>query len=154
MSLGSRWIANLVWEWPARRLNLLQHAHLLESSGQAIGRASAAAPDGDFNRRLLSHIVGIERWAQRRVRVALGAPLLMDEYNGYRPPRETGWAELQQQFQTTRQASVQLARDLATAGAPLDMTILHNSYGPLTPRAWLRYMTVHANLESKKLRRS
>ncbi len=152
MSFFSHLIVHLVWERPARRLGLPQYAHLLETSGQAIAKASASTPDTAYNRRVLSHIVGIERWAQRRLRVALGEPLLMDEYNGYRPPRETSWEELQRQFQTTRQASVELALDLATAGVSLETAIPHNQYGPLTPRAWLRYMTVHANLESKKLR--
>ena len=30
-------------------------------------------------------------------------------------------------------------------------TVRHNDYGPLTVRGWLRYLDIHASMESKKI---
>jgi hypothetical protein len=76
----------------------------------------------------------------------------MDEYDGYRPARAAGWAELQDVFHSTRQQTVALARQLGPA-VEADVHVPHNQFGPLTVRSWLRYLDIHANMEAKKLRR-
>ena len=53
---------------------------------------------------------------------------------------------------STRAASVDLARRLHPRPPSDDLTIAHNSLGPLTAKAWLRYLIHHADLESRKLR--
>jgi hypothetical protein len=145
-------ITNRFLEQPFRRLTAEQMAERLELNGRTLERTFAAAKDSEHNRRLLSHITGIERWGQNRLQVALGAPLTMDEYDGYRPPREAGWAELQDAFRSTRQQTAALARQLGPA-VEAGVRVPHNQFGPLTLRSWLRYLDIHANMEAKKLRR-
>lgn len=141
----------LFLEWPSRRKTLAQMAHTLAQSGNALSQQFDKLRDQERNRRVLSHIIGIERWGQSRLRVALGEAFVRDEYNGYRPARETDWVTLKQQFGETRAITVSLAHDLAKAGVT-SRKVLHNLYGELTPRGWLRYLNIHANMESKKMR--
>lgn len=145
-------ITNRFLERPFRNLSAAQMAQRLELDGRTLERTFAAANDNEHNRKLLSHITGIERWGQSRLRVALGEPLVMDEYDGYRPPREASWAELQDAFYSTRQQSVALAGQLDQAVAN-GVRVPHNQFGPLTVRSWLRYLDIHASMEAKKLRR-
>lgn len=144
-------ITNRFLEHPFRNLTAEQMAERLELDGRTMERTFAAAKDGEANRKLLSHITGIERWGQSRLRVALGAALTMDEYDGYRPPREADWIALQDAFHSTRQETVALARQL---GQPIAAGVKtpHNQFGPLTARSWLRYLDIHANMEAKKLK--
>jgi len=145
-------IANRFLEQPFKGLTAEQMAERLELAGRTLERTFAAATDNPDNRKLLSHITGIERWGQSRLQAALGAPLLMDEYDGYRPPREAGWAELQAAFHSTRQQTVAQARQLGQA-VSAGVKLPHNQFGPLTVRSWLRYLDIHASMEAKKLRR-
>ncbi|HSN75881.1 MAG TPA: hypothetical protein VL334_12465 [Anaerolineae bacterium] len=143
-------ITNRFLERPFRNLSAEQMAERLELDGRTLERTFAAAKDSDHNRTLLSHISGIESWGQSRLQVALGAPLLMDEYDGYRPAREASWIELEDAFRNTRQQTVALARQLGPA-VEAGVYVPHNQFGPLTVRSWLRYLDMHATLEAKKL---
>ncbi|MFZ2357822.1 MAG: hypothetical protein WA040_00620 [Anaerolineae bacterium] len=105
-------ITNRFLERPFRNLSAAQIAQRLELDGRTLERTFAAAKDNEHNRKLLNHIIGIERWGQSRLRVALGEPLAMDEYDGYRPPRKASWSELQNAFRSARQQSVALADQL------------------------------------------
>lgn len=136
---------------PFNGLSAEEIARRLEQSGRTLERTFAAAKDSPHNRALLSHITGIERWGQSRLQVALGAPLVRDEYNGYRPPRDADWTALQAAFAATRTKTVAITQQL---GAALDqpIAVLHNQFGPLRLRSWLRYLDMHANIEAKKLR--
>lgn len=145
-------ITNRFLEQPFRSLTAEQMAERLDLNGRTLERTFAGAKDSEHNRKLLSHISGIERWGQSRLQAALGAPLTMDEYDGYRPPREAGWVELQAAFQSTRQQTVALARQLGQA-VQAGVKVPHNQFGPLTVRSWLRYLDMHATMEAKKLRR-
>jgi len=145
-------ITNRFLERPFRNLSAAQIAQRLELDGRTLERTFAAAKDNEHNRKLLNHIIGIERWGQSRLRVALGEPLAMDEYDGYRPPREASWSELQNAFHGTRQQSMALAGQLDQAVAN-GVKPSHNQFGPLTVRSWLRYLDIHASMEAKKLRR-
>jgi hypothetical protein len=144
-------ITNRFLERPFRNLSAEQMAERLELNGRTLERTFAAASDSEHNRRLLSHITGIERWGQSRLRVALGEPLAMDEYDGYRPAAEASWAEVQDAFHDTRQHTVALARQLGPA-VDAGVHVPHNQFGPLTVRSWLRYLDIHANMEAKKLK--
>ncbi len=145
-------IVNRFLEQPFKRLHVEEIAQRLELDGHKLARTFAAAKDSPGNRNLLSHITGIERWGQSRLQVALGAPLTMDEYDGYRPPHEASWAELQTALRDTRQQTVSLARQLGPAIAA-GVQVPHNQFGPLTVRSWLRYLDMHANMEAKKLKK-
>ena len=147
-----RFILSLMVDRPALKIGLANFPAYLEESGKQVLSRAEAATDTPQNTRQLNHIVGIERWGQSRLRVALGEPLQMDEYNGYRPPRERTLAELKTDFQATRQETVALARQLAEADIPADLTIPHNQHGDFYVHSWLYYLHMHANLESRRLK--
>lgn len=150
MSLRSTFV-NLLLGRAFKGMDADAIARRLELSGRTLERTFAAAQESPHNRALLSHITGIERWGQSRLRVALGAPLVRDEYDSYRPPREADWTALQSAFAATRTETVAITRQL---GAALDqpIAVLHNQFGPLRLRTWLRYLDMHASMEAKKLR--
>ena len=125
-------------------------AHL-EASGHKVATRFNGAPDLPRNRSAIRHIVGIERWGQNRLRVALGQPLVIDEMDGYVPSESTGWEELKAGFVATRQETVQLAREVIKAGA-LDKTVQHNQFGDITVRGWLNYLRAHASREGLRVR--
>lgn len=130
---------------------MAQMAQTLAHSGKALSQQFEKLSNNDRNRQVLNHIIGIERWGQSRLRVALGEALVRDEYNGYRPARETDWVTLKQQFTETRAATVALVQDLDKAGV-VSRKVWHNRYGEITVKGWLRYLNIHANMESKKMR--
>jgi hypothetical protein len=142
--------AQIALERPRRSLD--QHALRLEQSGQTITTTLKAVPGNERNRRLLSHVIGIERWGQSRLRTALGEPLAMDEYNSYRPPRERTWAELQGDFIQVRLETLALVRQLEASPPVDEFKVPHNQYGPLSIGGWLRYIDMHANGEVQKMR--
>jgi len=142
---------NLAFNLTAGGKSPAQWAQRLADNGRKLETTFAATPQTEFNARVLNHIIGIERWGQRRLRVALGEPFVRDEYNGYRPAREASWDELKRDFVTTRADTVRIARELEQAKAG-DKRILHNAYGNLTVRGWLRYLDIHSSFEAKKMR--
>ena len=144
-------VSGLLLERPFKNKDMAEIAQELDLAGGRLKRTFAAAKDNPDNRRLLSHIVGMERWGQSRLRVALGEPLTMDEYDGYRPPRESTWPALQDAFSETRQQTVAVVQQLGKANVA-DVKVPHNQFGPLSVRSWLRYLEMHANLEAKKLK--
>jgi hypothetical protein len=137
-------------ERPKRSLGQL--AARLQASGDAIDARLRALPDSARNRQVLSHVIGIERWGQSRLKTALGAPLLMDEYNSYRPQHDCEWADLKSAFHTTRQETLGLTRQIEAAPPPVDFKAPHNQFGPLSVAGWLRYLEMHANGEIKKMK--
>lgn len=142
-----------VLERPAARLSFADFAQGLERGGLALARRAARAADTDANRAVLTHIIGIERWGQNRLRVALGQrPPLHDEHHPYKPGAGTTLRELQDLLSQTRAQTVDLARQLHDTPPVEGTTVEHNGLGPLTPGAWLRYLTGHADLESRRLR--
>jgi hypothetical protein len=145
-------VVNLLLERPTRNQSFDQLAVELEAGGREISTRMAATGDSDKNRRVFSHIIGIERWAQSRLRVPLGDPFKEEEYNGYRPAREMPWRELQEAFSTTRQETLALVQTLRDADVPVTTKVAHNDFGPVSVRGWLRYMNFHANRESKTIK--
>ncbi len=123
----------------------------LASSGDKIRVALDTRPDNDHNRRILSHLIGIERWGRRRILVALGEPLIDDEYNGYRPRPDRSWEELKETFVQTRRDTVNVAHQLAQANP--EIRIPHNQFGELSLLDWLAYLRLHADIELQKMRR-
>lgn len=144
-------VGRLVFDKPARKLTLAEIAEKLESSGRTLEQRFAAASDTYANYECLAHIIGIERWGQRRLQVALGEPPLMDEYDAYRPSIALFWDDLRTAFSTTRQRTVELTRELEEAGVDDTTAVRHNELGIMTIHGWLRYLDMHANLESKKI---
>ena len=144
--------AKLVLERPANSRGLKEFEEMFVQSGQALISKYAAAEDDDHTRRVISHVIGIERWGQRRLQVALGDPFVKDEYDIYRPPRDSTLESLQVAFDNTRATTIDLIRQMQEALVDLTMQIEHNHYGPLTVRGWLQYLHVHSTFESERLK--
>lgn len=52
----------------------------------------------------------------------------------------------------TRKRTVALAEALDDNQVDQFTLVKHNQYGPLTLGAWLRYLDMHANLETKRIK--
>lgn len=113
-----------------------------------------AVKDSPGNREALNHWVGIERWSLSRIRVAQGAPFVLDSYRGYRLPDTATLAELQQAFRDTRAETLALARQLLASGADPTVTIKHNDFGDLNVIEWFVYLNDHSRRERIRLRAS
>ena len=145
-------VTGLLLERPIGDKSYADMAQQLEEAGQSIEARLSGKEYTEFNHRVLTHIIGIERWGQSRLGVFLGNPFVQDEYNGYRPARDVPWEELVGQFSVTRSVTISLARALDDALIAPDKTVLHNQLGPLSARAWLRYLQTHASREILQVR--
>ncbi len=141
-----------VAEWQARGRSGEAFAADLERSGRDVTTRFRGANDTPGNREAVNHITGIERWGQRRLRVALGEPPVMDSYRGYRLPEGTDVAALAQAFADTRQETVKLALELGRADPGLSRRVRHNDLGDLSVGGWLAYLEAHARRESLRVR--
>lgn len=100
----------LFFERPAAKLTLDGLAARLGAGGEEVARRAAAAGDSPANRDRLAHIVGIERWGQRRLRTLLGEPLVQDEHDGYRPGADLAWDDLRAAFRRGARADPRARR--------------------------------------------
>lgn len=123
-----------------------------QADGQKVAAQVTNKPDTLKNRQQLRHIIGIERWGQSRLRTFLGGPVLSDEYDGYQPAETLDLAALSREFSATRAATVALAQELQQRGVAAKGRVEHNSMGPLSVAAWLRYLTMHASLEATRVK--
>lgn len=139
-------VLNLVAE--QRDMALLTEG--LRQSAEKIYHKVKAAEPNSHNHQIFTHIIGIERWGQNRLKVALGEPLVMDEYNGYRPARERAWDALIDDFVKTRQETIAIAKQIARTSSP--PLIPHNTLGDLSVEAWLMYLQLHADGELYKFK--
>jgi hypothetical protein len=104
-----------------------------------------------FNRERSAHVIGIERWAAHRLRVLLGEPLVIDEYDGYAPSKELSMEELAGEFLQTRAETKALVRELQQRGIPITQTVKHNEVGDLSAGGWLFYIENHTGRETSFL---
>ncbi len=130
-----------------RQRSLDEAARDLEAAGARIDAHLVGKPDTHANREAIAHCVGIERWGQRRLRVALGEPLVLDAYHGHRPELTDGVEALSAAMTETRATTVALARELAAAGVDPATTVRHNDLGDLSLAGWLAYLEQHASRE-------
>ncbi len=146
-----RWGAHLVFERPVRKLSMGVLITELNQSAKDLTSHLDNCPDTPNNRRKLSHMVGIERWGQRRLRVSLGEPFLTEEYDHYCPSIERTWEELISEWVATRNATIALASNMVKINVSPECKIEHNQYGFLSIKAWLRYLDVHSISEGKRI---
>lgn len=123
-----------------------------EQDGQTITTYLADKADTPQNRQQLRHIIGIERWGQRRLQTMLGEPPIQDEYDGYQPAETLDMAALCTAFSTTRAETLALARAIEQKGVAETAKANHNGMGDVSLKIWLRYLTTHANFESKRIK--
>lgn len=138
-------------ERQARGKSYTDFQRALEKTGTTVLERFHASTDTPAHRQAGRHITGIEAWSQSRLRVALGAALQMDEYDGYAPDETHNMAALADTFARVRAGTVQLAIELESAGVPLTRTVPHNDLGDLSIAGWLSYIIAHAGRESRRL---
>jgi hypothetical protein len=147
----ARLFAHLLLERPAARLGVDALVERLEASRDPLVAGAEAGEDAAA-RTQLRHVVAIERWGQNRLRVALGdVAFERDASRGYAPPEDEPLARLVERFDAVRAETVALGRRIAAADAGAT-PVEHNSLGPISARAWLRYLQVHAELEIKRVK--
>ncbi|MFC4452850.1 DinB family protein [Deinococcus sonorensis] len=141
-------------ERPAASRSHAELRQALERSGPQLTARVTRAGDSDHNRRVLRHIIGIERWGTSRLEHLIsGSPLLeLDSHRSYLPEEDSSWDALLQAFSTTRARTIDAARRLEQRPPAPGTTLPHNGLGDLSEKGWLRYLTLHADLESRKVR--
>lgn len=140
-------------EWPARWASYSGLRQGLEASREHILARIGESTIDYSNLEQLRHIIGIEKWGQRRLRVALGEPLLRDNHRDHIPffLGQSGWVQLITEFKATREETILLLGVLEKARVD-SVRIPHNNLGSLSVKGWLRYLLLHAEFESRKLR--
>lgn len=144
--------SNVAVKRPARKLTLEELATKLEESGKDLESRYGAALDTPANREKVRHVIGIERWGQRRLEAFLGKESVDDQYDSYQPSASASWRDLKLAFANTRRKTVELARQIDKAKVADERTVAHNDQGPLTAREWLYYLRLHANFESRRVK--
>ena len=152
MSPIREFAAELILRRPARRRSLPQQLSALAKAGEKLQIRMARAAATDANRAALRHIIGIERWGQRRLRTILGEPPVTDEYDGYQPAADLGWSALREAMTATRRETIALGLQIEERQIGDTITAKHNALGEMTTREWLRYLAIHAYTESFRLR--
>ncbi|MGB1249862.1 MAG: DinB family protein [Candidatus Promineifilaceae bacterium] len=153
MSFITRIVTNLLLERPARKKDYAAFVKIYETKGRAIQDKLGGAQDNEKNNKTLSHIIGIERWGQSRLRVAMGDPFIDEEYDvRHRPARDTSWSDLKSQFAETRAGSVALIREFSAENIPASTKIAHNQFGEVSIGAWLQYLQFHASTEARGIK--
>lgn len=147
----ARYFAHRLLERPAARIGVDGLVERLDADRGPLAAVAAAAADAAA-RKQLRHVIAIERWGQNRLRAALGdVAFERDESRGYAPPEDESLAQLVERFDAVRAETVALGRRVAAADAG-ETKVEHNSLGPISARAWLRYLHVHGELEMKRAR--
>lgn len=140
----------LFFERPGKRAGLESLQGKLQTTQATIEERLSAAAGSEKDIKTLRHVIAIERWGQRRIKVALGEEFLEDENHAYKPEPDTPWADLKQQFTQTREQTLALTDELK--GETLNVRVPHNDLGPMTLLGWLSYLNSHANLETKRIK--
>ncbi len=150
MSIIGR-IVRSISERNARGKSYADFQRALTKTGDTIHGRFETASDTPGHRGAGRHIIGIENWAQSRLRVALGNPYQQDEYDGYQPAEDLDMPALSNAFADARADTVMIAQLLEKAAVPLSQTVPHNDMGDLTIGGWLSYIIAHAGRESRRL---
>lgn len=145
-------LGKLLFERPARNRSLKELTGDLAETGEAAERRIGSARDTAGNRETLRHVIAIERWGQRRLKVFLGEPFVRNECDEYYPAAGADLDALQERFAETRAKTLALARRLQEAGADGERTVLHNQWGMLSAKGWLNYLNGHAKRDVKGLK--
>lgn len=145
-------ILRIVTQFQVRNKSIEELIASTEAEGKTLVARTADKPDTPPNRQVLRHIIGIERWGQRRLKTFAGEPPIQDEYNGYQPAETLDFNALRATFEQTRAETIALVREIQQRGITTKATVRHNDMGDLTVANWLRYLTMHANLEMRQFK--
>ena len=131
--------------------NYTDYRQLFGESSSFIQELIDRAEDNWKSRWELLHIIGMERWMQSRMKVALGAPYIQEEYDGYRPPEDMAWSDLKQTFIAVREASCDLCTEFDAKSVDARQKINHNQAGPMSVKAWMEYLLRHGDNHAKRM---
>ncbi|MFM7679694.1 MAG: DinB family protein [Roseiflexaceae bacterium] len=145
-------IAGFVFERPVRRLSADQIRQRLSNGVTTVVAAMRAASDTHTHQRVATHIIGIERWGQARLRELLTRTHTSEEYDHYRPA-VASMTHLADLMTNTRAETIAVFDQLCAAGITTTQVAHHNMFGAMTLAGWLQYLNAHASLESRKLRK-
>jgi hypothetical protein len=143
---------NLFIKRLARKRTYAKLIARLEAGGEKLSARFARATPSAGNGDALRHIIGIERWGQRRLRTILGEPPTIDEYDGYRPDPANDWPALRDEWAATRRETIALAKRIAAIKVNDGTKARHNGMGDLTAREWLHCLMAHARREALRIR--
>ena len=142
----------LFFERPANKKSYSELIGKLEVSGKEIGEKADGLMDGEYVRKVMTHIIGIERWARGRLKVFLGDAFDGDEYDKFRPAREIPIGDLRKLFLAERKETIMVAREVHARRIPEDKKVNHNDFQGFSAKAWLNYIAMHAAQEAKSLK--
>jgi hypothetical protein len=145
-----RWFINLYMERSLRKLSMQEIADKVQLAGEHLVQELDTCVQNEENRHLLRHIIGIELWSQHRLRTVQGEPFELDEVDRYLPPQKESWSSLVHTFEKARSETVSLIRNLDDK-AIRGIYIPHNQFGDFSVRSWIKYLTMHADMEADKL---
>jgi hypothetical protein len=131
------------------KISFSVHASKLRDNGAKLEAYFERAGDTPTSRRILRHIVAIERWGLSRLRMLLGEkPLQIDSSQDYYSPETIAWSVLLTDFKDVRHELVALIPFFEST----TNKVAHNMMGDLSPRAWLKYLDLHANVGGSRVR--
>ena len=104
------------------------------------------------NRLQACHVIGLERWGQRRLEILLGEPEVSDEMDPYCPASDTSMSDLAETFEATRDDTLAIVERLRESSVAPDAEAPHNDMGDLSLRAWLFYLNGHALREAGRVK--
>ncbi len=141
----------LYFERPGRKRSFDELAQELDrSSTQIVERLAGVSPRPVDHTRL-RHIIGIERWGQRRLRVFLGEPFVMDGHHPYKPAETLDWPVLLDVFKETRAQTLAMIDALSEPNPEGVALVAHNEFGGFSTKGWLHYLHGHAEGEAKRI---
>ncbi|MBI1295493.1 hypothetical protein GC175_11115 [bacterium] len=146
-------ILRIVMERSSRKLTYETAVAQLEKGRESVLALMDSAADTPENRKTVRHVIGIERWGQHRLGVLKGEPLTVDEYDSYQPQDGLDMAQLRNAFNVVRGQTIELIKELETDGVPLERKVFHNDIKEFTLRGWIGYLSGHANIEMKRLKK-
>jgi hypothetical protein len=145
-------LLHFVMERSAGKTNLDELQTKLQTASAGLASQMEKGADTPDNRQRASHVIGIERWSQRRLRTLLGEPLVMDEYDSYRPSPDLTLKALGAEFTAARQQTLALIQELRQANCVEGKTVPHNEIGNLSVLGWLVYINSHAAREAQGIK--
>ena len=151
--------AKLFIERPAQKKSFVDLREKLESTAgeikSRIETIDAAAPSEKVVDKL-RHIIAIERWGQERMLLFFAdnyaESAVTDENYGYEPAKDLCWQGLGESFGEARAKTIEIARVLETGTGIKQDKIPQNDMGPLSAKAWLQYLNIHAAMEAKGIK--
>jgi hypothetical protein len=150
MAFIRKFFVNLFLERPPKNKTQAQLIEELSKNKTTLIQKFSTCPRTPENHKVVTHIIGLERWGQNRLNVANGAVFKPEEYDIYRPSKDADWDNLVKQFESTRDTTLEIAKKIEPNKSGLH--IRHNQWGDISVKAWLHYLNFHSTTEAKRIK--